>query len=356
VPYIGAEGQFEGHPEWQDANVRNYATLEYKPVSLEGQLAPPPQRQPMADIPQGMLAMAMHANDNIKATTGLFDSSLGAAGNATSGKQELAQQHQGSIANFHYQDGLTRTRRHDARCILNMIPHYYDSQRIVQIMRDDDKIESVEVNKPLGPEEQQEEMEARKAKAPEGQEVAIKEILNDLTLGKYAVAVDTGPSYSTMRKEAADSMIQFGQSWPKLMDVAGDKVVQAMDWPGAQGIAERIKRIIPAEVLYDPNDPKAGPPPIPPELKQQMDQMQQALQEATDEIKKLESGIDKENIKAETARLIAQSQQAADERIATQTNQTKLDVEEIKGYIKLIVEKLNPPEILESEANKDMVK
>jgi hypothetical protein len=75
TPYIGAEGQFEGYEDdWNQANVRSFPYMEYKPVALDGELAPPPQRQPMADIPNGMLTMAMHANDNIKATTGLFDS------------------------------------------------------------------------------------------------------------------------------------------------------------------------------------------------------------------------------------------------------------------------------------------
>jgi hypothetical protein len=80
APFIGAEGQFEGHEKkWAQANKRTFAYLEYKPVTVDGVLAPPPQRAPMADVPVGMLQMALHAADNIKAVTGLFDSSLGAA-------------------------------------------------------------------------------------------------------------------------------------------------------------------------------------------------------------------------------------------------------------------------------------
>jgi hypothetical protein len=45
--------------------------------------------------------------------------------------------------------------------------------------------------------------------------------------------------------------VQFGQAWPRLMDIAGDKVVKAMDWPGADDIAERIKRSIPTELRGD---------------------------------------------------------------------------------------------------------
>jgi hypothetical protein len=75
APYIMAEGQDEGwEDEWEQANSAPFRTA-IQAVSLDGKLAPPPQRQPMADVPAGLLALAMHASDNIKKTTGLFDAS-----------------------------------------------------------------------------------------------------------------------------------------------------------------------------------------------------------------------------------------------------------------------------------------
>lgn len=355
TPFIGAEGQFEGHEnEWMQANNRSFAYLQYKPTTVDGQLAPPPQRQAMADIPNGMLTMAMHANDNIKATTGLFDSSLGAAGNATSGKQELAQQRQGSIANFHYQDGLVRTLRHVGRCLINMFPHYYDTERIVKIMRDDGEVLPVTINKKLTPEESQQLQAEEQSKAEGKHTAAIKTILNDITTGKYGVVVDTGPSYTTMRQQASDAMVQFGQSWPKLMDVAGDKVVKAMDWPGAQEIAQRIERTIPPEIRYDPKDPNAGPPPLPPEVKQKMEEMGQMIQEIQEENARLKTGVDKEQIKAESNQMIAQMKAESDQRVAEISAEAKKDVEEIKGYVEFLVMKLAPPPALEAAVSEDL--
>lgn len=352
TPFIGAEGQFEGHEnEWGKANVRSFPYLQYKPTTVDGQLAPPPQRQMMADIPQGMLTMAMHANDNIKATTGLFDSSLGAAGNATSGKQELAQQRQGNIATFHYQDGLTRTLRHAGRCLVSMIPHYYDTARITQIMREDGTIESIPINQEQTPEQMQTQQTQQQES---GKAIAIKKVVNDVRVGKYATVVDTGPSYNTMREQAADAMVQFGQSWPKLMDIAGDKVVKAMNWPGSKEIAERIERTIPPELTYDPKDPKAGPPPIPPQIKQQMDQMQTALQEARAELQKLQSGVDREQIKAGAAVEVANIRAEMTQVAAQIAADASKDREEIKGWIEFMLLKLAPPEPLASAAAEDM--
>ena len=62
TPYIGAAGQFDGfESQWDQANTKSFSRLEYNPVDINGSLAPPPQRQRMADVPTGMLQMAVHA-------------------------------------------------------------------------------------------------------------------------------------------------------------------------------------------------------------------------------------------------------------------------------------------------------
>jgi hypothetical protein len=238
--------------KWGDANRRSFPYLEYNPVDVNGILAPPPQRQPMADVPVGMLQMAMHANDNIKATTGLFDSSIGAGGNAQSGVQERSQQQQGDVANFHYADNLLRTKRHVGRCILSMIPRIYDAPRIVRMLGDDEEMTSAPINQPDN------EM------VEQGQ--AINKILNDVRVQQYDVTVASGPSYSTMRLEAAANMTEFAKNWPKLMDIAGDKVVKAMSWAGADEIAERIKKTIPPNLLEE-SEQQAIPPQVQEHLK-----------------------------------------------------------------------------------------
>jgi hypothetical protein len=341
TPYIGAEGQFEGYEDdWGQANVRSFPYLEYKPVTLDGSLAPAPARQPMADIPNGMLTMAMHANDNIKATTGLFDSSLGARGNATSGIQERSQQRQGDMANFHYTDNLNRSVRHAGRCLISMLPHYVDGTRLLRIMGEDDSISSVMVNQPIPPEQQK----------PDPETGAIQKVLNDLTIGEYDVTVKAGPSYSTLREEAADSMIEFGKAWPKLMDVAGDKVVRAMDWPGATEIADRLEKTIPAELRDDGEQDKDAPVvntprgPIPVDQAGQMlQEMDQQMQEMGAQLKEAQSGIAKAKIDAESR-----------ERVAEINAVSKSDVAELQGLIQILIAKMQPPPALAADVAQDL--
>lgn len=314
VPYIGAEGQFEGHEkQWGQANTQSFAYLEYKPVSLGDQLAPPPQRSPMADVPAGMLQMAAHAADDIKSTTGLFDSSLGARGNATSGIQERSQQRQGDIANFHYTDGLNRTIRHCGRCIIDMIPHYYDAPRVVRIMSEDGTVKSAQVN----------------SAQPDPEKAAVDAILNDLTTGEYDVTVSTGPSYSTLRQEAVESMVQLGSTWPKLMDVAGDKIIANMDWPGAEEIAERVKKTMPADLTREDGDDDQGPPPLPPEIEQHIQQAEQMIQQLQGELQDAKAGIDKAKIDAESREEIARINAASAANVAEINAGVLMDKEEL---------------------------
>jgi hypothetical protein len=328
APFIGAIGQFEGVEEdWQAANVKSFPYLEYNPVTIDGTLAPAPQRQQPADVPSGFIAMAGLARDNVKAVTGIYDASLGNRSNETSGIAIRARQHQGDVGNFHYSDNLTRTMRHLGRTMVSGIPKIYDAPRILRILGKDGQASQVEVNKP--------DVQADQY----GQ--AVQTVLNDLTVGKYDVIVSTGPAYNTLRQEAADSMVQMAQSWPKLMEVAGDKVVRSMDWPGADDIADRIAKTLPPGLADKPKDEKDAPPmvetpngPIPLEQAGQMiGQMDHALSQMQGEMEKLESGMAKAQLDAQTRIEVAKISASA-----------KHDDTELNGIVKIMLAKMSENE------------
>lgn len=304
APFIGAVGQFETAKEdWVQANNRSFAFLEYDPVTADGTMAPPPQRQQMADVPSGMLAMAMHASDNVKKTTGLFDASLGARGTATSGIQEAAQQRQGDVANFHYTDNLMRSIRHCGRTLVYSIPKYYDAERTVRILGDDDSADYATINQP--------NLEGKKNALGE-----VQAVLNNLGAGTYDVTISTGPGFATLRQEAAQNMAANLDKNPELWGVFGDLYVKAQDWPGAEEIAERVRKTIPPQLLEQENEddeiiqtPK-GPLPISqvPQaiagMEQYIQQLEQQLQGQQAEAQTVQE--EKANVTAQKAALDAQ--------------------------------------------------
>lgn len=340
TPFIGAVGQFNtAKKDWRQANARSFAFLEYDPIEVNGIVAPPPQRQQMADVPTGVLAMAMHASDNIKATTGIFDASLGAAGNETSGRAINARQREGDTANFHFADNLARTIRHAGRCLLYMIPRVYDTQRVVRVLGPDEKMDRVEVNKPLAPDEQKQDERG-----------AIKTVLNDLTVGRYDVTIGVGPSYTTKRTEAVDAMMQVGQAWPQIWNIAGDKMIRAMDWPDADEIADRVAKTIPKEL----QDENAAQPQIPPQVQQVLQQAAQEIQQLQQALQEAQSGMAVKQLDAQVKAHIAQVQSDTQVQVAQINAEARQDVAELTGLVQLLLQKMQPPPQLAAAVSEDI--
>src|SRR5690606_28009003 len=103
---------------------------------------------PFAGVPAGALQEAMNASDDMKAIMGLYDASLGARSNETSGRAIMARQREGDVSTFHYIDNLSRAIRHAGRIMLDLIPKVYATPRVVRVLGPDGKATSVTVNGP----------------------------------------------------------------------------------------------------------------------------------------------------------------------------------------------------------------
>jgi hypothetical protein len=266
APYIGAEGQFEGHEEqWRTANLVNYAYLEYKPLTVNGQPVGPPQRNNYEPPIQALSVGALQAADDIKATTGIFDPSLGAQSNETSGRAILARQEQANTSNFHFDDNLQRAQRHAGRILLDLIPRIYDTPRWVRIIGEDEAQRVVQVNALY----RDEDGKVRRY---------------DLGAGKYDVTVTTGPSFATRRQEAFAALTELARAYPQLLQIAGDIVFRNSDVPGADELAARLKKTLPPELA---EEDKPGAKDIPPEVAGQMKALAEQNQQLAAELNRL---------------------------------------------------------------------
>jgi len=265
APFIGYGGQFEGYEQqWKTANINNWPYLEVNPDVTDGQGGPLPlpQRAPPPLAQNGLLQAKMGAADDIKGTTGQYDSSLGAAGNETSGRAILARERQGDTGTYHFIDNLARAIRYATRQLVDMIPRIYDTQRIARIIGIDGETDQAMID-PTQP-------EAVRKIVDQQTGATIKKIYNP-NVGKYDVAVTTGPSYMTKRQESLDAMSRLLQGNPNLWAVAGDLFIKNMDWPGAQEMSKRFAKTIDPKLMDDSD--------MSPELAQAQQQMQAMGQE-----------------------------------------------------------------------------
>ena len=319
APFIGYGGQFEGYEhQWKTANTTNWPYLEVNPDVTDGQGAvlPLPQRAP-PPLPQtGLIQAKMGASDDIKSTTGQYDSSLGQTSNERSGRAILAREKQADVGTYHYVDNLARAVRYVTRQLVDMIPKIYDTQRIARIIGVDGETGMAKIN-PEQPEA------VRKIEDENG--VVIDKIYNP-SIGKYDVVVTTGPSYMTKRQEAMDAMSQILQGNPNLWAVAGDLFVKNMDWPGAEEMALRLRKTIDPAVLRDEDeDPalQAANQQIQ-AMGQEMEQMHQMLQNVTQSMEAQKLRIEEYN--AETKRISAVAAGMNPEQVQEVVMQTLRDV------------------------------
>lgn len=258
APFIGPVGSFSTDPNWNTANTQNHPYLEYDPVPEAGNM--PPQRQPFAGPPAGALQEALNASDDMKSTMGLYDASLGAQGNETSGRAILARQREGDTSTFNFTDNLSRGIRHAGRIMADLIPKVYTVARVIRTIQEDGTNRDVAINQPTQPSPE----EAKEMQERQEQMEGITRIY-DLTIGKYDVTCESGPSYNTKRQEAAMQMTEFMRAVPAAGAVIGDLLAKNLDWPGADEIADRLK-------------PK-GQDPQTAAMQQQMQQMQGVIQQ-----------------------------------------------------------------------------
>lgn len=266
APFIVAAGTLDGFEDrWAAANISNFPYLEYNPIDVNGNPAQMPQRQPFAGSPNGIINAKMGASDDLKATTGQFDASLGMRSNETSGRAILARQKEGDVGTYHFIDNMGKAIRYTGRILIDLIPKIYDTARVVRIVGEDDTVSQAM----LDPEQN---TPVRKVRGNDGN---IKTIYNP-SIGQYDVTVSTGPSYNTKRMEAFDAMTQLVQGNPQLWPIIGDLIVKNMDWPGSEAMAKRLKAMLPPQVAQLEQDEEQD---IPPQVKAQMAQMQQQLQQ-----------------------------------------------------------------------------
>ena len=246
APWLGTVTNFSEDDEWQYANTKNLPYLTYVPDSKNGGL--PPQRVQPPVSSQGLAEGIALAAEDMKRVTGKYAPSLGSPSNETSGIAIAARQRQGDTGTFVYIDNFNLAVTHTGRVVLDLIPHIYDTQRMISIASEDG--------------DQRQEVVNRRVIDPSAPDFGA--IANDVTVGAYDVVMSLGPSYATKRAEARDSMIEFGRTMPQQAQIFSDLIAKAQDWPGADEIAKRLRRTIPQQVLEDPQ------PDAPPQPSQQM--------------------------------------------------------------------------------------
>lgn len=290
-PYIGDKRAFENNPEWTNANIKNYAFLAYNGWDEENNRPiPAPQRPPQARMADAYIKGLQIAEQQLRDVSGQHENTEGKEDNAISGRAILARKTQGDVATYTFPDELAAAVAHTGTIILSMMPIVYDTPRMLRIVHEDNSEEEVRINPSL--------KQAYQAAQAPGQE-NTKNIEINPAIGTYDVDAQSGPDFATQREWAVEAMNMLLAQNKELWNVVGDLAVKNMDFPGADDMADRIRRTINPAVLGE------GPTPTEQQLQAQIQQMQTIMQNLVESLAqaqgKQESTDDKMTIEAYNA-------------------------------------------------------
>ena len=349
APFIGTEKNFEQYQDiWETANRKNHPYLPYTPDGANGNA--PPQRVQPAVSSQGIAEGIERAGRDMQSVIGIYNASLGAASNETSGRAVLARQREGDTGTYVYIDNWARAIRYTGKILVDLIPHVYDTARVLRIIGDDGKREEIRINQVAG-------VDA---------DGMTPRLFNDVTTGAYDVSLQMGPSYSTKREEARDGMTAFIQAAPQTAPLILDLVAKSQDWHLADEIAERLETQLPPEIRAAKAEkegkplPQALQPPQPDPVQQQAMQMEMAAKEAEmvgkqADARKKEAEAKKAEIELEAAMVAPLLPQPAPESPAPQQEQAQPQqpddttermagaIMELQAVVGQIVQSMQPP-------------
>lgn len=316
IPFIGKKGAFDDDPNWETANSQNHPYLEYS-----GEI--PPQRQPLDSGPMlGAMSLSKSAGDNLKAVLGMYDASIGNRSNESSGIAIERRDKQSDVGNFHFSDNVSRAIECEGTQLLDLIPKVYTKGRVARVMGED----GVQQNVQLGPRDPN----MGQPRDPNAEPPKIGKLNGsyDLTMGKYDLTVEAGPSYTTQRQETAQIVSDLIRANPAMLEVGGDIMVSNLDLKDGPELARRLKKMLPPQLQDD------GKMQIPPQVQQQMEVLQQQLAEQSEELNKLKQDEVGKVATIEKAKTDQQSNAVKREDIALQRD--RLPVEKAQADAALV--------------------
>jgi len=239
---------------WDNQNIESYNYLPYKGTSSGGK----PQKIEPVVPPTGFMATSQEADNDIRATIGIRDP-LQDIPSSQSGKAIQLQIAQGNLGTFEYLDNLNAAIKYAGQIIVDLIPHVYNYQHIREIMGLDENVTPTPIMQTY---EDNGEL-----------------VMHDLSKGYYSLTLSIGPSYDSQRSEAADKLLELVDKYPNMMQMAGDLIVQNLDFKGADELSDRLRATIPPEVLAQTNPSNGNSAQTIQMMGSQMQQMNMQLQQ-----------------------------------------------------------------------------
>lgn len=293
APWLAPADAIEGYEEYyKSANTQNYSYLPYNHMGEDGQPIPPPSRPAPPQASPAYVQQLQIAQNEMMMATGQYQAQFGQNENAKSGVAINARQRQGDRVTYHFIDNLAIAIRFTGKILIDLIPKIYDTNRVMQILARDGTILNVNID-PNAPEGYK-KVDNPQALSEIDKNKKMTEIIFNPKFGIYDIQSDSGPSYATRRTEAFDALTQIAAQNKEFMNIGGDLLWKVADFPEADVLAERWRKVIPPNITGDGLDPS-----IEEVMQKASAQIEQLTAQLTDATKKLTDKEREQDLKAQ---------------------------------------------------------
>ena len=289
APFVGAVGQFATFPDqWRKANRVAYSVLQYDALEVNGNAVPPPQRQGAVPMEAALLNQMQVIEHDVQTSLGMFKAATGESESQQSGRAILALQRESDTGTYHFGANLGVSIRHCGRILVDLIPHYYDTKRVVRIIGEDGEVQTAAIDP--------------------SQEQAYTEVngqgIYNPGVGKYDVSITVGPSYNTKRQEAVATFVEMakGAADPASAAILRYLVMRNSDNAGADEATKLLRTMLPPAALQALESKQPLPPEAQAVVQQaqaQMMQMQEGVQKLQQENMTLKAGAQTDMMKVQ---------------------------------------------------------
>lgn len=318
TPWVINENALPSDPaeveKWGNSNSESHAYLLYR----GGQA---PERTQFAGVPAGVLQEANLAADDMREIIGVNNAAMGVPNpRQESGRALMQRRKEADTSTYHFTDNLARAVRCGGRILVDLIPHVYSAPQIMRVMGLDGKTQNVPVNQPIP---------TGKINQETGQEITR---VYDLTVGKYDVVVEAGPSFTTRREETAEMMQTFLTAAPQAAPILGPVMMKMADVPDGEKYTAMLATMMPpaARAIFDGTPPP--PPSPPPEV---MVEQQKAQANIAINQQKAQTDAQLEQQKAENRNRIEMTQAQADIEVMRQKAAAEMQIERERAALQL---------------------
>jgi len=212
--------QAAGHEDSLSTMNTNSDPVQF--YNVDPEMPGPPQQNGGAMVNPGLRTISEAMRGMIGYSAGMFASNMGDNPGLQSGIAIRSLQNKGDNATFKYNKAVQVAIAATGKVLVDAIPKVYDTERTMRILYEDNSFEMATINQPVI-----------------DQQTGEVVMLNDLSQGVYDVVCKAGPSFKNRQQETLEMIIEMAKVDPTIMQIAGDVMMQNINSPAADQIAER---------------------------------------------------------------------------------------------------------------------